>query len=218
MTMSNGFFISVAYLSGAAGTSMIIRRLYRLVIQHRSYLADILFTTVEDELPFEPKEEPISFKLSVARISKTMLKSSLYSMLLVMAILSWFDLLLYANRELGLDIQWLSEFHGPRMSILNLSYSEIYQCFSYLHIIVGVAFMLVPLLEIAYFRYEVSKLRPRGRMMTGMECHDITDEISARFHSTSFSLMSTPRKALRRVIFCLGIVLTLSWLAMQVCI
>lgn len=154
--------------------------------------------------------------MSFYRMFRFGLKRWMCSLLLVLTLLSLSDILLYVNREYGLDILWLNEKYGTRMADLNLSYSEIYQCFSLLHIVIGIAFMLEPLLEIVYFKYEVSKMRPRGRMMTGLECFAVTNKISDRFYSSPFALMSKPRKDFRRVAFGFGVFLTLSWLLMQI--
>lgn len=210
--MKNSMFDYMVYALGTVGICLIGRLVYRFVTRHRDYLDNVLFTEEEEELPVEPKAEAISFKASVVRLFKYMLKRFLLSTLLIVTLLSCLDILLYINRELVLNIQWLPDFYGTHMADLNLSHDEIYRCFSYLHIVVGIVFMIEPFLEIAYFRYKVSRLRPKGRMMNGSECFVTTNEIGRRFYSTPSSLMSKPRKTLRKVLLGVGVFLTLSWI------
>lgn len=81
---------------------------------------------------------------------------------------------------------------------------------SYFLILTGLFLILIPVCEIAYFKLSVSRLRPKNRMMTGLECFFVTKEIEKRFYSRPFSLMSEPRKKLRKTLFRLGTLLTIS--------
>lgn len=208
--------VSIVYLLGILGTIIIGLSFYRLIKRPRYYLSSLLFRIEEDEPPFDSGMNKQRLKALLLRISRWILKSGLFTVLLSATLLSWFDILLYSNRELKLNIQWLSEFYGPGMTILKLSYDEIWQSFSYLNIFLGSILIIGPLLAIVYFKYEVSKIVPKRGMMTGLECFIATNEIRNRFYSSPFSLMSRPRKTLRKILFELGALLILTGILMHV--
>lgn len=214
--MRNIMFISIGCSLGTASVLFIGIAIYQFVVNQKYKLNAILFDSEEDELPFEPKEEPIHMKMAISRLLAKFFKNLMFSFMLVLTFLAWMDIVLYINKEFSLNILWLSEFYDSLMAVLKLSYNEIYKCFSYLHLFVGTVFMFEPLLETAYIKYELTKLMPKGRMMTGLECFILTNEIGDRFYSKPMSLLSKPRKAIRRTLFCLGSLLTLSWLALNI--
>lgn len=204
--------ISILYPLGVIGIIMLLR-LFLMLNRYLRCPADFLLDFYKgEELPIEPKSDPIPLGHSIALICKYTFGNIACSIILVATILSWFDVLLFFNREFDLNFQWLSEFYSQRMAILNIASNEVNKCFYYLHIFVGTAFIVEPLCEITYFKLIVSRLRPKHRMLTGLECYVVTKEIESRFYTTVFSLMSKPRKLMRKVLSTMGIFLTTSWI------
>ncbi|MCM1140392.1 MAG: hypothetical protein NC453_17625 [Muribaculum sp.] len=101
------------------------------------------------------------------------------------------------------------------MAILNFVPVEYFQAFLYFLLFLGVALMLEPLCEIFYFKKVTSQMCPKNRPINGQERYLITKEIKERFYSRPFSLMSKPRKFLRKFLWSIGIALILSWLVLH---
>lgn len=196
------------------GIFMILGLLFRLVLN--SGCLPACFFTMDEELPFEPKEERLSFKDTLAQTSKTIFKNILFSIVMIMTLMACCDFFLYIENDPTSNFEWLPTEIVARLDSVYINPDEVKSCFSAFHILVGLAFIIEPLCEIAFFKYKVSQLRPSGRMMTGIECYHVTKEIDKLFYSPQFAIMSKPRKLLRKAIFCFGIFMSLSWLIMHV--
>lgn len=124
--------------------------------------------------------------------------------LIAMIVLSLISIFLWFNRCFLCETNITAPFFGKVIDNLHIEKEVLFASLSVLRIATGIFFLIEPICELRWFKYQCKRLKPKGRMMTGPECHKISVEIGRRFYTKPYSLMTQERKELRRLSRILG--------------